>query len=389
MQGQTRRRKRETVREDGPPDRNRASELCQTGDRDQTRQRTGTETNSASSVGARSRVPPLSAFSDKPPLNQGAVAEESSRGGGGVRSETVAPGPPSGGRVVAERLDVPQAAAAGEPPRPDPARLAATSPSPGSVSAVASFTIPPTEEDLKQMQSIQDKNGHIKRPMNAFMVWARIHRHALSKACPGAGMIDTSIQLGREWSKLSKEQKRPYYEVAHKLKNTHKQQFPDYEFRPQRKKGRERLSSGQETGQGAGQDPGVSSLVSKAVPPAQSKLLGLTLHLCPSVMPCTVNNYPHSYFYPYNVMGLYSRVPIHCSRHPNASSSMEKVRNHHSIQLPKDKAALAAERHPADVSHDLLLESNTASESLAQPDIDTSQKSDSKCEYFVDVVGLL
>lgn len=76
------------------------------------------------------------------------------------------------------------------------------------------------------MQSVQDKNGHIKRPMNAFMVWSRIHRHALRKACPETSMIDSSILLGCEWSKLSDEQKRPYYEVAHKLKDMHKQQFP-------------------------------------------------------------------------------------------------------------------------------------------------------------------
>lgn len=80
--------------------------------------------------------------------------------------------------------------------------------------------------DLKQMQSSQEKNGYIKRPMNAFMVWCHIHRHALRKTCPEANMIDTSIQLGCEWSKLSEEQKTPYYEVAYKLKAMHKQQFP-------------------------------------------------------------------------------------------------------------------------------------------------------------------
>lgn len=80
--------------------------------------------------------------------------------------------------------------------------------------------------DLKRMQPGQDKSGYIKQPMNAFMVWSQIHRYALRKTCPGASMIDTSVQLGCEWSRLSKEQKSPYYEVAHKLKVMHKQQFP-------------------------------------------------------------------------------------------------------------------------------------------------------------------
>lgn len=74
--------------------------------------------------------------------------------------------------------------------------------------------------------SVQDKNGHIKRPMNAFMVWSRIHRRALRKACPDTSMTDISILLGCEWSKLTEKQKRPYYEVAHKLKEMHNQQFP-------------------------------------------------------------------------------------------------------------------------------------------------------------------
>uniref|UniRef100_A0A8C4DEA0 HMG box domain-containing protein n=1 Tax=Dicentrarchus labrax TaxID=13489 RepID=A0A8C4DEA0_DICLA len=97
-----------------------------------------------------------------------------------------------------------------------------------SFSTTASKLISPqtSPPDLMQMQSGRDKNGYIKRPMNAFMVWSHIHRCALRKACPGASMTDTSVQLGCEWSKLSKEQKRPYYEVAHKLKCMHTQQFP-------------------------------------------------------------------------------------------------------------------------------------------------------------------
>lgn len=80
--------------------------------------------------------------------------------------------------------------------------------------------------DLKQLQSGQDKNGHIKRPPNAFIVWSHIHRNALRKTRPGANMTDISIVLGCEWSKLSEEQKWPYYEMAHKLKYMHRLQFP-------------------------------------------------------------------------------------------------------------------------------------------------------------------
>lgn len=72
----------------------------------------------------------------------------------------------------------------------------------------------------------KDRSGYIKRPMNAFMVWARIHRQALSKANPMANNADISVQLGFEWSRLTEEQKMPYYEEAHKLKVKHRQEFP-------------------------------------------------------------------------------------------------------------------------------------------------------------------
>lgn len=76
------------------------------------------------------------------------------------------------------------------------------------------------------MQPVHDKNGRIKRPLNAFMVWSRIHRQALSKARPHTRTTDASILLGSAWSKLTDEQKQPYYNVAYKLKKMHEQQFP-------------------------------------------------------------------------------------------------------------------------------------------------------------------
>lgn len=76
------------------------------------------------------------------------------------------------------------------------------------------------------MPHSKNSSGYIKRPMNAFMVWSRIHRAAMSKANANATNADISVQLGHEWSKLSEEQKKPYYEEAYKLKHKHSQEFP-------------------------------------------------------------------------------------------------------------------------------------------------------------------
>ncbi|XP_056253794.1 uncharacterized protein LOC130182707 isoform X1 [Seriola aureovittata] len=413
MNKKTQKRKRETAQQDkhSPSTRKPGqdpaiSQLSHIGDGDKAQQLNGTKTNSKSSFGARNvigheKLPPMSTFLNKLPLNPGVSAEDSCCGDGAVNSQTVRSGtqvravklPPSGEHVVTERLDVPQAAAAGGQLL-NPDNITATS---SSLSAATCFTIPPKEEDLWQMQSVQDKNGRIKRPMNAFMVWSHIHRCVLRKAYPGVSMIDASVQLGIEWSKLSAEQKSPYFEVADKLKNMHKQQFPDYEFRPQKKRGRECLSSGWGTGQGEGQDPGIPSFVSQAIPPvvppaippAQANILGLTMYPYPTLMGYRLGYHPCPSFCPYHAMGLYPNVQIHDSSHPNANSSSEEVRNYHNNHLPRDDTAVAAEHLRPDLSHEVLFESSTTSESLGQPDIVTSIKVECKCEDDVDVVGLL
>ncbi|XP_062391666.1 transcription factor SOX-30-like [Sardina pilchardus] len=101
------------------------------------------------------------------------------------------------------------------------------------------LTQSPSTADDPEIPLCKDRNGYIKRPMNAFMVWARIHRQALSKANPMANNADISVQLGLEWSRLTEEQKLPYYEEARKLKNKHRQEFPGwvYQPRPGKRKG--------------------------------------------------------------------------------------------------------------------------------------------------------
>ncbi|KAF5889101.1 Transcription factor SOX-30, partial [Clarias magur] len=69
-------------------------------------------------------------------------------------------------------------------------------------------------------------NGYIKRPMNAYIIWARKHRSVLAEANPTASQGEISEQLGIEWRKLSEEEKMPYFAESHRLKMEHQQQFP-------------------------------------------------------------------------------------------------------------------------------------------------------------------
>ncbi|XP_078669757.1 uncharacterized protein LOC144910468 isoform X1 [Branchiostoma floridae x Branchiostoma belcheri] len=79
----------------------------------------------------------------------------------------------------------------------------------------------------------QARESHVKRPMNAFMVWARIHRPALARSHPRANNADISCQLGEKWShELTNEDKKPYYEEACRLKSLHKKDHPGWVYQP-------------------------------------------------------------------------------------------------------------------------------------------------------------
>ncbi|XP_039441838.1 transcription factor SOX-10 [Culex pipiens pallens] len=80
------------------------------------------------------------------------------------------------------------------------------------------------------------KKNHIKRPMNAFMVWAQAARREMSKQEPKLQNSEISKDLGKMWKNLAAEDKLPFIEQAEKLRMTHKSQHPDYKYQPRRKK---------------------------------------------------------------------------------------------------------------------------------------------------------
>ncbi|KAI5102166.1 SRY (sex determining region Y)-box 4a [Silurus meridionalis] len=82
-------------------------------------------------------------------------------------------------------------------------------------------------EDKFNIAKCRDKKGNIRRPMNAYMVWARKQRPIFSKANPNSSSAEISMQLGIQWNKLSEEQKKPYYTESWRLKQEHEQLFPE------------------------------------------------------------------------------------------------------------------------------------------------------------------
>lgn len=72
----------------------------------------------------------------------------------------------------------------------------------------------------------KNKNGRVKRPMNAFMVWAREFRGRLAAAMPNATNSEISVTLGQVWANLAPEDKRQYYDIAERIKMQHRRDFP-------------------------------------------------------------------------------------------------------------------------------------------------------------------
>uniref|UniRef100_A0A8C7VFN1 Lymphoid enhancer-binding factor 1 n=1 Tax=Oncorhynchus mykiss TaxID=8022 RepID=A0A8C7VFN1_ONCMY len=91
------------------------------------------------------------------------------------------------------------------------------------------FARKPQHQDQRKEQ--EPKRPHIKKPLNAFMLYMKEMRANVVAECTLKESAAINQILGRRWHALSREEQAKYYELARKERQLHMQLYPGWSAR--------------------------------------------------------------------------------------------------------------------------------------------------------------
>lgn len=93
-----------------------------------------------------------------------------------------------------------------------------------------------TSDSALSTKRRNQRENQVKRPMNAFMVYAQVARKKVANKYPNLSYRKLSKTLGELWRMLDENERKPFVEEADRLRREHKREHPTYKFQPQRRK---------------------------------------------------------------------------------------------------------------------------------------------------------
>nr|XP_036218049.1 uncharacterized protein LOC106619378 isoform X2 [Bactrocera oleae] len=88
--------------------------------------------------------------------------------------------------------------------------------------------------------SNEKKKPHIKKPLNAFMLYMKEMRAKVVAECTLKESAAINQILGRRWHALGREEQAKYYELARRERQLHMQMYPDWSSRTNTSRGKKR-----------------------------------------------------------------------------------------------------------------------------------------------------
>ncbi|VDP04206.1 unnamed protein product [Schistosoma margrebowiei] len=79
--------------------------------------------------------------------------------------------------------------------------------------------------------SCLSKGIHIKKPLNAFMLFMKEMRSRVQEECTLKESAAINQVLGKKWHELTREEQTKYYEMARHEKELHQQLYPNWSAR--------------------------------------------------------------------------------------------------------------------------------------------------------------